>query len=187
MGRPRDLRPQLRRDSLGSARLSRMPEFRIILKGPPYSEPRYYGAVQWNDRNVYIRYAGGGKDSRHADGPTFLASTGAGRSLELRVPTSEVSRELVNFVTLRPPLDEPPPLRGPIRESDLVLPTTSAGTMPRLAVEIVQNTRVAGVAAAWERCSGVSSVKTCVDKGLGQSLLVALAGAHTTPPSTSAA
>jgi hypothetical protein len=164
-----------------------MPDFRIVLNGPPYAEPRYYGALQWNDRNVYIRYAGGGKDSRHSDGGTFLASTGHGRSFEQRLPTSEVSRELVSFISLKAPMTEPPPLRGPIRKSDLVLPTTSAGTAPRLAVELVENSRVSGVLAAWERNPTVSSVQTYVDKGLGQTLVVALAGAHDGPPSTSAA
>ena len=61
-------------------------EFRIILKGPPYSEPRYYGTLQWNDRNVYIWHPSGRKDSRHSDGATF-----------------QVGRELVNFISLKPP------------------------------------------------------------------------------------
>ncbi len=164
-----------------------MADVRIVLEGSPYAEPRYYGTLQWNDRNVYIRHAGGGKDSRHGDGATFLGTTGPARATERRVPTSEISRELLNFISLRPPLTEPPPLRGPIRFTDLVLKTTSAGTIPRLAVEIVENARVPGVVAAWERNSTVSSVRTCIDKGLGQTLIVALGGSRTEPPSTSPA
>src|SRR2546425_7012209 len=164
-----------------------MPEFRIILKGPPYAEPRYYGELGWNQRNVYIRYAGGGKDSRHSDGRPFLAATGANRAFEQRLATSAVTRELLNFISLRPPLSEPPRLNGLIRKKDLVLETSSAGTAPRIAVEIVASSRVKGVMAAWERNSTVSSVRTCVDKGLGQTLVVALAGSHDRPPSTSAA
>ena len=159
-------------------------EFRIILKGPPYSEPRYYGTLQWNDRNVYIWHPSGRKDSRHSDGATFLATTGAMRAVETRVPTSQIGRELVNFISLRRPLTEPRRLRGPVRASDLVLRTTSAGTVPRLAVEIVENARAAGVCAAWERNSTVSSVLTLVDKGLGQKLIVAFAGSGQEVPST---
>lgn len=162
-------------------------DVRIILEGPPYGEPRYYGTLQWNDRNIYIRHPGGRKDSRHSDGVTFFGTTGSERVVERRVPTSEVSRELVNFITLKPPLTEPPRLLGPIRASDLVLRTTSAGTAPRIAVEIVENSRVPGVVGAWERNSTVSSVRTCIDKGLGQALIVALAGSRTDSPSTSAA
>ncbi len=164
-----------------------MPDIRIVLEGQPYPSPRYYGLLQWNERSVYLRHPGGGKDSRHANGATYLASTGSQRAFEQRVPTSEVSRELVNFVSLQRPLTEPPPLRGSLRGTDLILRTTSAGTVPRLAVEIVENARVPGVLAAWERYSTVSSVQTHVDKGLGQTLVVALAGSRTEPPSTSAA
>jgi hypothetical protein len=165
-----------------------MPDIRIVLEGPPYPEPRYYGEIAWNQRNVYLRHPGGGKDSRHSDGGTRLTSTGSQRAVETRLPTSAVSRELINFISLKPPLAEPPPLRGRIRATDLVLRTSSAGTMPRLAVEIVSDTRLAGVIAAWEATStGASSVQTYRSKGLGQTLLVALAGSRTNVPSTGAA
>ncbi len=164
-----------------------MPGFRIVLTGPPYEEPRYYGAVQWDDRNVYLRHPGGGKDSRHSNGATYLTSTGSNRELETRIPTSAVGRELVNFISLKPTVAEPPILRGSIRPTDLVLPTTSAGTAPRLAVEIVANARLDGVRRAWEQNSTVSSVRTYVDKGLGQTLFVALAGTKTSIPSTGGA
>ncbi len=159
--------------------------FRIIIKGPPYPEPRYYGSLQWDERNVYIRHPGGRKDSRHSDGATWLGTTGPYRTVEMRVPTSQIGRELVNFVSLKPPQSEPPPLRGPIRATDLVVQTQSAGTMPRIAIEIVANVRVAGVCAAWERNSTVSSVFTLANKGLNQTLVVALAGSRAEAPSTS--
>jgi hypothetical protein len=165
-----------------------MAEIRIVIEGPPYPEPRYYGEIAWNEHNVYLRHPGGGKDSRHSDGGTRLTSTGSQRSLETRLPTSAVSRELINFISLKPPLSEPPPLRGAIRSTDLVLHTSSAGTMPRLAVEIVSNTRLPGVVAAWEAHSTMAnSVQTYRSKGFNQSLLVALAGSRTSVPSTGAA
>src|SRR3989442_9128083 len=163
-----------------------MPEFRIILKGPPYAEPRYYGELGWNQRNVYIRYAGGGKDSRHSDGRTFLATTGANRAFEQRLATSAVTRELLNFISLRPPLSEPPRLNGLIRKKDLVLETSSAGTAPRIAVEIVASSRVKGVMAAWDLNSTVCRVCTCFNNGLGPSLDVVLPGLHGRHPSLTA-
>jgi hypothetical protein len=164
-----------------------MPEFRIVLTGEPYKEPRYYGELEWDARNVYVRHPGGGKDSRHSNGATYLTSTGSDRALEFRVPTSAVGRELINFIALKPTVSEPPVLRGGIKTTDLVIPTTSAGTAPRLAVELVANSRLTGVLKAWESNSTVSSVRTFVDKGLDQTLVVALAGARTSVPSTGGA
>lgn len=163
-----------------------MGESRIVLHGPPYQEPRYCGMVQWDSHNVYLRHAGGGKDSRHSDGATYLTSTEAERTLQQRLPTSEVGRELVNFISLPAESTGPPPLRGATRKSDISVNTASVGTMPRFAVEIVSDSRLPGVVAAWESTSGVSSVQTCIDKGLGQHLVVAFAGSSTSVPSTSA-
>lgn len=126
-----------------------MGEFRLVLVGEPYPEPRYYGRLSWSERDVYLRHPHGGKDSRHADGRTYLTSSGPIRSIETRVPTSDVTRELVNYLSLFTAIPEPPPLRGAIRDDDFVLPTDSAGTAPRLAVEIVSNDRVPGVLEAW--------------------------------------
>lgn len=160
-----------------------MGSLRVILTGDPYTGPRFYGEVSWNSRNVYLRHPNGAKDSRHSDGNTFLTSTGDSRTTQLRVPTSSISRELVNFIELgSQPF--PSPLRGEIRPRDLVLDTASVGTAPRIAVEIVASTRAPGVAAAWGTLSTVSSAHTVVDKGLGQSLVIAVAGNATTPPST---
>ena len=162
-----------------------MGETRIVLQGTPYDEPRYYGKLQWSHHDVYIKHPGGGKDSRHRDGRTHLTSTDDNRLFEIRIPTSEVSREFVNYVELHPCLMELQVLRGGIRKTDIVLPTTSAGTLPRLAVEIVRNERLNGVCSAWESHSTAPNVQFCVDKGLGQSLVVAVAGSLMTPPSTS--
>jgi hypothetical protein len=167
--------------------LLHMGKIGIVLIGEPYDEPRYAGEVSWSARNVYLRHPGGGKDSRHSDGRTLLTSTEASRQSQLRVPTSDVSRELVNFVQLRSGATEPPVLRRPIRPDDLVVGTASVGTAPRFAVEIVASSRAPGVAAAWRATSGVSSAFTYVDKGLGQSIVVAFAGSATTTPSTGAA
>jgi len=97
-----------------------------------------------------------------------------------------VSRELVNFIALRAGTTGPPPIRGDPRSSDLTVRTESVGTAPRFAVEIVDDSRLSGVVAAWGSTSGVSSVQTCIDKGLGQHLVVAFAGESTAIPSTSA-
>ena len=161
-----------------------MKTIRIILKGHPYSEPRYYGKLQWSDRDVYLRHPGGGKDSRHRDGKTYLKSTAGMRSVESRINTSDVSRELVNYLTLSSALPEPPVFSGTIGQNDLVIATTDSGAKPRLAVEIVGNSRLAGVLNAWESHSSAPNVKTYAGKGLGQSLVVAVAGSLTTPPST---
>lgn len=161
-----------------------MARIRIILQGPPYSEPRYYGQLQWGERDVYIRHPSGGKDSRHKDGMTYLNSTGSTRSIETRVKTSDVSRELVNYIKLSPSLQEPPVFNGKIQPNDLVLQTTSAGVAPRLAVEIVENKRLAGVLNAWKSHSTAPDVQAHTDKGIGQSLVVAVSGSLTAPPST---
>jgi len=163
-----------------------MPDIRLVLTGQPYSEPRYYGQIAWTPRDVYARHPGGGKDSRHSDGQVWFTTTGPERARETRIPTSDVTSELVTFITLRSDTSEPPRLKGPPRSTDLLIPTTSAGRAPRVAVEIVAAARVAGVVAAWERVSGVSSVLTVIDKGLGQSLVLAFATNVTTSPSTSA-
>lgn len=63
--------------------------------------------LQWSNHDVYIRHPGGGKDSRHRDGRTHLTSTDENRLVESRIPTSEVSREIVNYVELQPCLMEP--------------------------------------------------------------------------------
>ena len=163
-----------------------MGETRIVITGNPYQEPRYGGTVQWSEHDVYLRHPGGGKDSRHSDGKTYLTSTEPSRDLLERLPTSDVSRELINFIELRSGTTEPPLLRGTIRPSDFVVNTDTIGPTPRFAVEIVENSRLDGVQCAWEANSTVSSVQTCIDKGLGQSLLIAFAGSNTTPPSTGA-
>ena len=150
-------------------------EMRIVLTGPPYDEPRYYGKIQWGLRDVYVRHPGGGKDSRHSDGATRLTSTDESRICEMRVATSDVIHETVNFVQLPSSVSEPAPLRDAIKPTDLVLDTSSVGTAPRLAVEIAANNILPEVLNAWQTTSGVSSVQTCVDKGLGQSLIVAAA------------
>lgn len=166
------------------ARNCMMATMRIILQGSPYSEPRYYGKLQWSERDVYIRHPGGGKDSRHKDGKTYLNSTGSIRSIDTRVQTSEVSRELVNYIELPSSLTEPPVFRGEIQPNDLVLQTTSAGVAPRLAVEIVRNERLIGVLNAWKSHSTAPDVQSHTDKGTGQSLVVAVAGSLPAPPST---
>jgi len=130
-----------------------MADMRIVLTGPPYDEPRYYGMLQWDDRNVYIRHPGGGKDSRHGDGKTWLTTTGDSRQMELRVPTSDVTQELLNFVALPTSMPEPPILRGGIQPTDLVLNTSSVGTSPQLAVEIVANPRLPDVLALYQTSS----------------------------------
>jgi hypothetical protein len=156
---------------------------RMVLVGHPYNEPRYYGTLEWNDRNVYLYHPGGGKDSRHKDGQTFLKSTGEMRSNEIRLETSDVSRELVNYVDLPSSFPEPPVLRGEIRKNDFVLHTTEAGALPRLAVEIVENARLDEVLNAWKMNSTAPNVQAYADKGLGQSLVIAVAGSLITPPS----
>ena len=161
-----------------------MGTIKILLEGPPFSEHRYYGELAWNERNIYIRHPGGGKDSRHQDGMTYLTSTGETRLVEIRLKTSDVSRELVDYVTLPSLLPEPAVFRGKIRKNDLVLNTSLVGTEPRLAVEIVENSRLDEVLKAWESHSTAPSVQTYVDKGLGQSLIIAVAGSLGTPPST---
>jgi hypothetical protein len=161
-----------------------MGTIKILLIGPPYAEPRYYGKLEWNDRNVYIRHPGGGKDSRHQDGMTYFKSPGKAPSIEVRVRTSDVSRELVNYVTLPSSLPEPPAFRGKIRPDDLILDTSLVGTEPRLAVEVVENARRDGVLREWESHSTAPSVRTYVDKGLGQCLIVAVASPLGTCPST---
>lgn len=159
---------------------------RIVIIGGSYEEPRYGGTVQWSEYDVYLRQPGGGKDSRHSDGMTYLTSTGAHREVQKRVPTSDVSRELVNFIQLRSNSTTLPPLRGEIKKSDFVVNAASVGPTPRFAVEIVENARLAGVQRAWEANSTVSSVQTCIDKGLGQTLIIAFASSSTTVPSTGA-
>ena len=153
-----------------------MPEMRIVLGGEAYPSPRYYGTIAWSadGRDVYIRHPGGGKDSRHRDGRTYLTSTEAERYVETRAPTSDITQERVNVVTLPAFLSEPPVLSGAVRATDLLLHSSSVGTVPRLAVEIVANQRLPDVIAGWQSHSGVASVTTQVDKGLGQTLLVAL-------------
>lgn len=161
-----------------------MGELRLALKGPPYDQPRYYGKLQWGERDVYVRHPHGGKDSRHRNGQTYLTSTGEKRTVESRLPTSNVTRALVNYVELSTSLPEPPELRGEVRGDDFVLPTTSAGTAPRLAVEIVSDGRLDGVVEAWRSHSTAPSVQTFVDKGLGQNLVVAFAGSLDESPFT---
>ena len=163
-----------------------MGEVRIVISGAPYPEPRWGGTVQWSEHHVYLRHPGGGKDSRHSDGKTYLTSTGSTREVQERIPTSDVSRELVNFIELSPDSTAPPVLRGSVKESDFVVDTASLGPTPRFAVEIVENSRLDGVRRAWEANSTVSSVQTSMDKGLGQSLLIAFASLSRTAPSTGA-
>lgn len=156
-----------------------------MLVGQPYAEPMYYGALAWGDRDVYVRHPGGGKDSRHSDGVTYLTSTNDSRTSELRVPTSDVTREVVNFIQL-PSSNAAESLRGAIKPTDLILNTSSVGTTPRLAVEIAADNYLPAVLAAWQTYSTVSSVQTQVDKGLGQTLIVALAPGSTSMRSTGA-
>ena len=161
-----------------------MGEIRIILQGAPYNEPRYYGMIQWTATDVYIRHIGGWKDSRHRDGKTFLHSTGSERTIEQRLPISEISRELINYVDLPPFFPEPPPFEGSIRKNDLIMPTSSAGSAPRLAVEIVEDARITGVQQAWVSHSTAPDVQVCIDKGSGHHLIVAVSGSLSAPPST---
>ena len=150
-----------------------MAEFRIVLQGPPYSEPRFYGELSWRATDVYVRQPHGGKDSRHSDGATYLSSDSSTRIVETRLPLSAVTGELVTTISLPSLLTEPRPLSGAIRAKDLVLNTSSNGTAPRLAVAVVANAQLPEALAEWQSRSGVSSVQTYVDKGLGQSLIVA--------------
>ena len=75
-----------------------MPSMRVVLTGPEYREPRYYGQLEWSERDVYLRHPGGGKDSRHRDGATYLTSDTTDRTFETRCPTSDIFRETVNFI-----------------------------------------------------------------------------------------
>lgn len=179
-------RPQHHCKPLAGAGNVTMGEMRIVLVGQPYAEPRYYGSLAWRERDVYVRHPGGGKDSRHGDGVTYLTSTEHSRTSELRVPTSDITRELVNFIQLPSSQSEPQPLRGPIRPTDLILHTMSVGTTPRLAVEITANQYLPDVLSAWQAYSTASSVQTQIDKGLGQTLIVALTASSTSMRSTGA-
>lgn len=158
-------------------------EIRIVLVGPPYNEPRYYGKIEWNDNNVYIRHPERGKDSRHEDGVTYIHSTELTRIKEVRINISEVGREIVNYIKWDQPF-EPPLLKGAIKKTDFVVNTADAGIKPRFAVEIVDNNRLPGVLFAWETHSTAPSVKTFENKGKNQALIIAVAGSLTCPPST---
>ena len=147
---------------------------RIILTGQPYSGPRFYGELSWRSTDVYVRHPDGRKDSRHSDGITYLSSDTTVRAVDTRVPTSAATQEVIKTIALPPLLAEPRALQGTIRDRDLVIDTASVGTAPTLAVSIVENSQLSDAIGAWQACSGVSSVQTFVDKGLGQSLLVAL-------------
>ena len=81
-------------------------------------------------------------------------------------------------------VSEPPKFTGMIGPNDLVLLTSEVGVEPKLAVEIVENSRLAGVLYAWKSHSTAPNVQTYVDKGLGQSLVVAAAGSLLIPPTT---
>jgi len=151
-----------------------MSNFRIVLSGPPYAEPRFYGELSWRATDVYVRRPHGGKDSRHSDGHTYLSSHATDRVVETRLPISSVTNEHLTTISLPPSLCTPEVLEGTVRPRDLVIDTTSVGPAPRLAVAIVTNPQLADAIANWQARSGVSSVQTYVDKGLGQSLLVAL-------------
>jgi hypothetical protein len=146
---------------------------RVILTGPCFATPQYYGRLSWTSTDVYLRHPLGGKDSRHSDGGTFLTSDGADRAFEQRVPTSEITRELLNYIAL--PSGAPRPLEGAIRPSDIVVSVDSATSRPRIAVEIVSNSSLAATLADWQTRSGVSSVCSVVPKGRAQSLLLAIA------------
>ena len=65
-----------------------------------------------------------------------------------------------------------------------MIQTTAAGVTPRLAVEIVRNNRLPGVLRAWNLHSTAPDVLYHTDKGLEQSLVVAVAGSLKEPPST---
>jgi len=166
-------RSQQNRVSLGSAS-SQMPDFRVILTGPSYREPRFYGELSWRATDVYVRQPHGGKDSRHSNGETYLSSEGTERIIETRLPLSAVTDEHLTTIRLPSLMTEPRVLDGSIRPRDLVVDTASLGTAPQLAVTIVSNPHLADALANWQTRSGISSVQTWVDKGLGQSLLVAL-------------
>jgi hypothetical protein len=161
-----------------------METINILLQGRPYNGLRYYGKLEWNERDIYLRHPSGGKDSRHPDGKTYLTSTGTMRGTELRVKTSEVSREIINYVKLSPASSEPREYKKTIKPNDLVLDTSEVGTKPRLAVEIVANSRLNGVLNAWKLHSTAPNVQVHRDKGLGQSLIIAVAGSLMVPPST---
>lgn len=121
-----------------------------------------------------MRHPGGAKDSRHSDGATYLGSSGLTRDLELRVPLSQVTNERINVVQLPSSMDEPRPLGGPARVTDLVVDVASVGTIPSIAVEVVANSELDAVRSRWQAVIGVSSVLTVRDKGLSQSLLLAV-------------
>jgi len=150
-----------------------MPESRIILAGPCFAGPQYYGQLNWSETDVYLRHPLGGKDSRHSDGGTFLTGPGPTRDYEHRVPMSAVRREHLNFVAL--PVGAPKPLQGIVRPTDIVLEVDSATSRPKLAVEIVRSGDLEDAIAEWQQASGVSSIVTVLPKGLGQALLVAVA------------
>lgn len=150
-----------------------MPESRVVLIGSCFSGPQYYAQLNWTPTDVHLRHPDGGKDSRHNDGSTFLTGPGSARDREQRVPTSAITREVLNYLEL--PVGAPQPLRGAIRPNDIVLPVDSATSRPSLAVEIVNNSLLAPTLADWQAASGISSVLTVVPKGLDQSLVVAIA------------
>jgi hypothetical protein len=151
-----------------------MPDIRVVLTGPPYGEPRYYGTLAWRATDAYVRHLHGGKDSRHSDGQTYLSSNASDRVVETRLPLSSVTGEHLSTISLPTALSEPSVLCGPIRPGDLVINTASVGTAPFLAVTIVSNAQLADVLGQLGATSGVSSLQTCCDKGLGQTLIVAL-------------
>ena len=151
-----------------------MPNFRIVLSGPPYAEPRFYGELSWRATDVYVRQPHGAKDSRHSNGQTYLSSEGTDRVVETRLPISSVTDEQVTTISLPSSLSTPRALEGAIRPRDLLIDTCSVGTAPRLAVTIVANAGLADALTRWQAKPGVSNVQTYVDKGLGQALLVAL-------------
>jgi len=158
-------------------------EIRIVLLGVPYNEPRYYGLLAWNDDNVYIRHPEGGKDSRHKNGFTYMHSTAETRIREKRIVISDVGREIINYIDCDQAF-EPSPLRGPIKETEFLVKTEVAGIRTRFAVEIVKNDRLHGDLSAWQSHSTAPSVNFFEDKGNNQTLIVAVAGTLTNPPST---
>ena len=150
-----------------------MAETRLVLIGGRYGEPRFYGRLDWSSNDVYLRHPCGRKLSRHSDGSTYVPSHSSGpRQVEERVPLSNITHERIATFSLCPGMTEPRPLRGSIRAYDLCLDVSSTGTVPELAVEVVESSRCSDVVDAWKRQIGGSSVHTFFDKGAGQHLIV---------------
>ena len=123
------------------------------------------------------------KLSRHSDGRTYerIAGSGHTREPELRVPFSQISREVVKEVRIPSDLTYGRRVRaGPLPGNGVAFPASVLASATSFAAEVVDNQLLESTVRAWHEMPACLSLQTWQTSGFAKTLVLTVLSSSST-------